>query len=79
MFVSGTGTSGCRHSSLTDSSGSSAPPLESNVLRKVASLTFEKAAMEQKVHKSKIIPEKVDFQNCEKFEGISFLVVFCIV
>ncbi|XP_065207335.1 formin-2-like [Planococcus citri] len=57
-------SSSCRHSSLTEGT-----PLESNVLRKVASLTFDKAAMEQKVHKSRFIPEKLDFQNYEKFEG----------
>lgn len=63
---SGTPSSTCRHSSLTEGT-----PLESNVLRKVASLTFDKAAMEQKVQKSKFIPEKLDFQNYEKFEGTS--------
>lgn len=41
------------------------------MLRKVASLTFEKAAMEQKVHKPKFVPEKLDFQMYEKFEGSS--------
>lgn len=70
-FVSGTGT-GYRYTSFTDlpSPDLSAQPLESNVLRKVASLTFEKATMDKKSHKSKFIPEKINFQNYEKFEGM---------
>jgi hypothetical protein len=46
-------------------------PLDSNVLRKVASLTLDKATIEQRVSKPKFVPEKLDFQIYEKFEGQS--------
>ncbi len=46
-------------------------PLESNVLRKVASLAYGKATMDQRMHKNKSVPEKVDLQLYDKFEGIS--------
>ncbi|KAG8286378.1 hypothetical protein J6590_061598 [Homalodisca vitripennis] len=52
-----------RHSSVSD------VPLDSNVLRKVASLTLDKATLEQKISKPKFVPEKLDFQLYEKFEG----------
>ncbi|XP_054261074.1 formin-2-like isoform X2 [Macrosteles quadrilineatus] len=52
-----------RHSSVSD------VPLDSNVLRKVASLTLDKATLEQRVSRPKFIPEKLDFQLYEKFEG----------
>ncbi|XP_069704100.1 formin-2 isoform X2 [Periplaneta americana] len=52
-----------RHSSVSD------VPLDSNVLRKVASLTLDKATIEQRVAKPKFVPEKLDFQIYEKFEG----------
>lgn len=51
-----------RHSSVSD------VPVD-NVLRKVASLTLDKNTIEQKVHKPKFVPEKLDFQLYEKFEG----------
>lgn len=54
-----------RHSSVSD------VPLDSNVLRKVASLTLDKATLEQRVSKPKFVPEKLDFQLYEKFEGMS--------
>jgi len=54
-----------RHSSVSDA------PLDSNVLRKVASLTLDKATIEQRVSKPKFVPEKLDFQIYEKFEGQS--------
>ena len=54
-----------RHSSVSD------VPLDSNVLRKVASLTLDKATIEQRVSKPKFVPEKLDFQIYEKFEGQS--------
>jgi len=44
-------------------------PLDSNVLRKVASLTLDKATIEQRVSKPKFVLEKLDFQIYEKFEG----------
>lgn len=44
-------------------------PVDNNVLRKVASLTLEKNTIEQKVHKPKFLPEKLNFQLYEKFEG----------
>jgi formin 2 len=53
-----------RHSSVSD------VPLDSNVLRKVASLTLDKATIEQRVAKPKFVPEKLDFQIYEKFEGL---------
>jgi len=46
-------------------------PLDSNVLRKVASLTLDKATIEQRVSKPKFVLEKLDFQIYEKFEGQS--------
>ncbi|XP_045530377.1 uncharacterized protein LOC123718052 isoform X1 [Pieris brassicae] len=52
-----------RHSSVSD-----VPLPESNVLRKVASLTLEKHS-ETKVVRPKYVPEKLDFQLYEKFEG----------
>lgn len=39
------------------------------VLKKVASLTLSKAELESKVYKPKFVPEKLDFQLYEKFEG----------
>jgi formin 2 len=56
-----------RHSSVSD------VPLDSNVLRKVASLTLDKATIEQRVAKPKFVPEKLDFQIYEKFEGMCSL------
>ncbi|CAH0393562.1 unnamed protein product [Bemisia tabaci] len=52
-----------RHSSIND------VPLDSNVLRKVASLTLDKTSLEQRISKPKFIPEKLGFQAYEKFEG----------
>ncbi|KAK6642135.1 hypothetical protein RUM44_013858 [Polyplax serrata] len=45
------------------------PGGESNVLRKVASLTLDKNTIEQKVQRPKFVPEKLDFQLYEKFEA----------
>ena len=39
------------------------------VLKKVASLTLNKADLEAKITKPKFVPEKLDFQLYEKFEG----------
>ncbi|XP_021933478.1 formin-2 isoform X2 [Zootermopsis nevadensis] len=52
-----------RHSSVSD------VLLDSNVLRKVASLTLDRATIDQRVAKPKFVPEKLDFQIYEKFEG----------
>lgn len=41
---------------------------DSNVLRKVASLTLDRHG-EFKVSRPKFVPEKLDFQLYEKFEG----------
>jgi formin 2 len=35
----------------------------------VASLTLDRASIEQRVAKPKFVPEKLDFQIYEKFEG----------
>ncbi|XP_023935351.1 uncharacterized protein LOC112043917 [Bicyclus anynana] len=51
-----------RHSSVSDSVS------DSNVLRKVASLTLDKHT-ESRVARPKFVPEKLDFQLYEKFEG----------
>ncbi|XP_071455083.1 protein cappuccino-like [Hetaerina americana] len=40
-----------------------------NVLRKVASLTLDRATIDQRIAKPKFVPEKLDFQIYEKFEG----------
>ncbi|CAH2108136.1 unnamed protein product [Euphydryas editha] len=50
------------------SSVSDVPMTDSNVLRKVASLTLDKHT-ETKVIRPKFVPEKLDFQIYEKFEG----------
>lgn len=42
----------------------------SNVLRKVASLTLDRATTESKVAKTRLVPDKLDLRSCEKFEGI---------
>ncbi|KAH6925890.1 hypothetical protein HPB50_011509 [Hyalomma asiaticum] len=74
--VAGSGASvaggGRRHSAYDD-----APPLAGNVLRKVASLTLERAAIEAKVNRPKVVPEKLDFSLYEKFEGQMLLNWFC--
>lgn len=57
-----------RHSSYGD-----VPPLDGNVLRKVASLTLDKATIDSKVNRPKFVPEKLDFSLYEKFEGRFFL------
>lgn len=54
-----------RHSSLSD-----VPMTESNVLRKVASLTLDKHS-ETRVVRPKYVPDKLDFRLYEKFEGRS--------
>lgn len=59
-----------RHSSVSD------VPVD-NVLRKVASLTLDKNTIEQKVHKPRFVPEKLDFQLYEKFEGEFYIVKSC--
>ncbi|XP_047493534.1 uncharacterized protein LOC125042112 [Penaeus chinensis] len=43
--------------------------VDSNVLRKVASLTLDRATIEKRVVKPKFVPEKLDFKIYEKFEG----------
>ena len=48
--------------------------MESNILRKVASLTLDKATIEQKVNKPKFLPEKLDFKLYEKFEGMQYFI-----
>lgn len=45
------------------------PVAESNVLRKVASLTLDKLT-DAKVARPRFVPEKLDFQLYEKFEGL---------
>ncbi|CAH1379031.1 unnamed protein product [Tenebrio molitor] len=42
---------------------------DGSVLKKVASLTLNKAELESKITKPKFVPEKLDFQLYEKFEG----------
>lgn len=42
---------------------------ESNVLRKVASLTLDRAIIDQKVVRPKNVPQKLEYQIYEKFEG----------
>lgn len=51
-------------------------PQESNVLSKVASLTWDKSSLEQKISKPKIVPEKLDFQIYEKFEGMFYVSLY---
>ena len=43
--------------------------VDSNVLRKVASLTLDKATIEKRVARPKFVPEKLDYKIYEKFEG----------
>lgn len=42
------------------------------VMQKVASLTLNKAELESKIYKPKFVPEKLDFELYEKFEGESY-------
>lgn len=49
----------------------SVTPEEGSVLKKVASLTLGKLEFEAKISKPKFVPEKLDFQLYEKFEGNS--------
>ncbi|XP_045473458.1 formin-like isoform X3 [Harmonia axyridis] len=42
---------------------------DSGILKKVASLTLSRADLESKISKPKFVPEKLDFQLYEKFEG----------
>ncbi|EEB20118.1 hypothetical protein Phum_PHUM602680 [Pediculus humanus corporis] len=58
-----------QNSHLRRYSSVSEVPVENNVLRKVASLTLEKNTIENKINKPKFVPEKLDFQLYEKFEG----------
>lgn len=54
---------------------------EGSVLRKVASLTLSKLELETKISKPKFVPEKLDFQLYEKFEGkkrIALGIMFCL-
>lgn len=39
------------------------------VMQKVASLTLNKAELESKISKPRFVPEKLDFELYEKFEG----------
>uniref|UniRef100_T1JJV2 FH2 domain-containing protein n=1 Tax=Strigamia maritima TaxID=126957 RepID=T1JJV2_STRMM len=50
---------------------------QSNVLRKVASLTLDKQTIEEKVSKPKFVPEKLDFKIYEKFEGQMLINWYC--
>jgi formin 2 len=52
-----------RHNSVSDNIP------ESNVLRKVASLTIDRATLEQRVTRPKNVPQKLEYQIYEKFEG----------
>lgn len=51
----------------------SGPTADNVVLKKVASLTLNKADLETKVIKPRFVPEKLDFQLYEKFEGKIFV------
>lgn len=56
--------------------------LEDNrVLKKVASLTLDKLTLDAKIIKPKFVPEKLDFQLYEKFEGkyFFFFFLFCML
>ncbi|XP_035706771.1 protein cappuccino isoform X3 [Folsomia candida] len=58
-----------RYASVSD-----VPPPESNVLRKVASLTLaEQQHLQKNASRPKYIPEKLDFKSYEKFEGIMLI------
>ncbi|XP_065564910.1 uncharacterized protein LOC136030141 isoform X2 [Artemia franciscana] len=46
---------------------------ESNVLRKVANITMERNSVDKSPTKKINIPFKLDFRNCEKFEGHSLV------
>ncbi|EFA10727.2 cappuccino [Tribolium castaneum] len=45
------------------------PSPDGSVLKKVASLNLNKAELEAKISKPRFVPEKLDFQLYEKFEG----------
>lgn len=56
----------------------SGPTADNVVLKKVASLTLNKADLETKVIKPRFVPEKLDFQLYEKFEGKIIAIVLII-
>lgn len=59
-----------RHMSVPDDTK---PTPDGSVLKKVASLNLNKAELESKITKPRFVPEKLDFQLYEKFEGTQFL------
>lgn len=58
-----------RHFSVPAETVTADTPEEGSVLKKVASLTLSKLELETKICKPKFVPEKLDFQLYEKFEG----------
>lgn len=48
---------------------------EGLVLKKVASFTLSKLELEAKINKPKFVPEKLDFQLYEKFEGNDIIAI----
>lgn len=62
-----------RHLSMPVDVASAEVPQEGSVLKKVASLTLSKLELETKISKPKFVPEKLDFQLYEKFEGKRFI------
>lgn len=52
-------------------------PEESLVSKKITSLSLSKVELETKITKPKFVPEKLDFQLYEKFEGKElFLILY---
>lgn len=62
-----------RHMSVPDEPTKLSP--EGVVMKKVASLTLNKSELEAKITKPKFVPEKLDFQLYEKFEGIYYVYI----
>lgn len=62
-----------RHLSMPVEKVTAEDPHEGTVLKKVASLTLSKLELETRICKPKFVPEKLDFQLYEKFEGKNFI------
>lgn len=85
VFVCGAGstTTACsdipeykRHLSMPVELVTAEVPPEGSVLKKVTSLNLSKLDLESKIIKPKFVPEKLDFQLYEKFEGKDFIQLF---
>lgn len=52
---------------------------DSLVTKKIASLSLSKVELETKITKPRFVPEKLDFQLYEKFEGMCVVVHLIVI